>query len=102
MKNEPQFSNLIYQYFLLRIQFQYYQYGDTLPSIETLCREFNVSALSVKTALHRLRAEGYIDMQNGKLTTVVFHQPEEKRNAFIAQYFSQRWNGLSDLYASGN
>ncbi len=101
MHREPQFSNLIYEYFYLRIRFQYYKYGDTLPSIETLCHEFSVSALSVKTALRRLRGEGYIAMQNGKSTTVRYHQTEEERDAFISRYFSERWNALPDLYASG-
>ena len=48
------------------MHFQYYQYGDTLPSIDTLCREFSVSAQTVTTALQRLREEGYIDMHNGE------------------------------------
>ena len=50
MKTKLRVHNLIYQYFLLRMHFQYYQYGDTLPSIDTLCREFSVSAQTVTTA----------------------------------------------------
>ena len=50
MRNAPQFSNLIYDFFSLRIQFGYYRRGDTLPTIDTLCRQFSVSAQTVKTA----------------------------------------------------
>lgn len=61
MRSEQQYSNLVYDYFFMRIQFGYYQCGDYLPSIETLCQELDVSAQTVKTALQRLRAEGSMD-----------------------------------------
>ena len=32
MHNEPAYSKLIYEYFVLRFQFQYYKYGDKAPS----------------------------------------------------------------------
>ena len=69
MQNKQHFSNLIYEYFFLRIRFQYYECGDTLPSIDTLCDEFSVSSQTVKSALRRLRSEGYISMHNGRPTT---------------------------------
>ena len=68
MHNEPAYSKLIYEYFVLRFQFQYYKYGDKLPPIETLCRKFGVSPLTVKAALTRLQEEGYVSIQHGKCT----------------------------------
>lgn len=50
MQNEQQFSNLIYDYFLLRFRFQYYKYGDFLPPIKILCQQFCVSSPPVKAA----------------------------------------------------
>ena len=97
MKTELRVHNLIYQYFLLRMHFQYYQYGDTLPSIDTLCREFSVSAQTVTTALQRLREEGYIDMHNGRQTKVLFRQTGEEYEAFIRGFFSERLDASSDL-----
>ena len=97
MKTKLRVHNLIYQYFLLRIHFQYYQYGDTLPSIDTLCRAFSVSAQTVTTALQQLRAVGYIDMHNGRQTKVLFRQTEEEYKAFTRRFFSERLTAASDL-----
>lgn len=98
MQSEQQFSNLIYEYFLKRIQFRYYKYGDLLPSIDTLCREFSVSALTVKIGLQRLRAEGYIDMHNGRSTKVIFKQTQEESRQCANRYFSSRIKSFKDLY----
>lgn len=98
MRSEQQFSNLVYEYFLERIQFRYYKYGDYLPSIDTLCREFSVSALTVKIALQRLRAEGYIDMRNGRSTKVIFQQTPEEARVRADRYYSLRIKSFQDLY----
>lgn len=100
MVNEQHFSNLIYEYFLLRFEFGFYQFGDVLPPVETFCREFSVAENTVKIALRRLRTEGYIDMRGGRSTTVLFKQTELKRQDFISSYFSKRWDAYADLYAS--
>ena len=60
MEYEHQLSNLIYDYLLNRFRFGYYQYGDSLPTVDVFCRLFNVSAHPIWTALRRLRADGYI------------------------------------------
>ena len=70
MYNGQSFSDLIYQFYSMRIQFGYYTEGDTLPPIETLSRDFRVSTLTVKTALKQLRDEGYIITCGGKATKV--------------------------------
>lgn len=100
MQSEQQYSNLVYEYFLTRIQFRYYKYGDCLPSIDTLCRELSVSSQTVKAALKRLRAEGYIDMHNGRTTKVIFRQDKETSIQCILRYFSCRIQGFQDLYQS--
>lgn len=100
MQSEQQYSNLVYEYFLTRIQFRYYQCGDYLPSIDTLCRELSVSAQTVKIALQRLRAEGYIDMHNGRSTKVIFRQDPEQAKQERLRYLSLRAGGFKDLYLS--
>lgn len=100
MTNDTQYANLIYEYFFLRFHFQYYKFGDTLPPIDILCREFNVSAQTVKSALRRLRANGYISMRNGMYTRVIFKQTEQELTDFVLRYFSERWESYADLYAS--
>jgi len=98
LQSEQQYSNLVYEFFLARIQFRYYQYGDYLPSIETLCRELSVSAQTVKIALKRLRAEGYIDMHNGRSTKIIFRQDPTQAEQERLRYFSRRVRGFQDLY----
>lgn len=100
MHNDQHFSNLIYEYFLLRIQFQYYKYGDVLPPIDILCQEFNVAPLTVSAALRRLRTEGYISMRNGQSTKVIYRQSSQKCDDLLISYYSKRWHAFQDLYHS--
>ena len=100
MKNESQFSNLVYDYFLLRMKFGYYQYGDRLPSIDTISREFNLSVQTVKSALQRLRSEGFLSMHNGRNTTVLYQADQQAMEEFGIRYFSERWDAFLDLYQS--
>ena len=79
MEYEHQLSNLIYDYLLNRFRFGYYQYGDSLPTVDVFCRLFNVSAHPIWTALRRLRADGYIDMKNGRISKVIYKQTEQER-----------------------
>ncbi|WP_343209773.1 GntR family transcriptional regulator [Anaerolentibacter hominis] len=101
MNDNHQFSSLIYEYFLLRIQFGYYSYGDTLPTIDTLCREFSVGAQTVKAALRRLRTEGYISMYSGQTTRILFRQTEKERLYFVRSFYSHRREDFFDLYEAG-
>lgn len=100
MENKQHFSNLIYEYFLMRFRFGYYKRGDSLPLVDTLCQEFRVAENTVKSALRRLRTEGYIDMRGGHPTKVLFQQTEEEYQNFISSYYSKRRDAHSDLYAS--
>ena len=98
MEYEHQLSNLIYDYLLNRFRFGYYQYGDSLPTVDVFCRLFNVSAHPIWTALRRLRADGYIDMKNGRISKVIYKQTEQERRDVVIDYFSQRWTSYLDIY----
>ena len=100
MKNDTQLSNIIYEFFLMRFHFAYYGYGDTLPPIDTMCKEFSVAPETVKNALRTLRSEGYIDMHNGRLTKVVYRQTEIQRQEAVRTYFAARHAASIDLYES--
>lgn len=98
MEYAHQLSNLIYDYLLNRFKFGYYQYGDSLPTVDVFCRQFNVSVHPIWAALRRLRADGYIDMKNGRVTRVIYELTERERRNFIIDYFSRRWSAYLDLY----
>lgn len=99
MYNEPVYYNLIYEYFTLRFHFQYYRYGDMLPSVETLRRDFCVSAQTVKNTMKRLHAEGYITTDRLRYK-VIFQQSPKERNDFIRGFLSERTAAMSDLIQS--
>lgn len=101
MQNKQQFSNLIYDYFLLRFRFQYYKYGDVLPPIKTLCQQFCVSSRTIKAALQKLRSKGYISMHNGQMTKVLYKQSPQEFSTFIHRFYSERGDSLPDLFESG-
>lgn len=95
MYNGQSFSDLIYQFYSMRIQFGYYTEGDTLPPIETLSRDFRVSTLTVKTALKQLRDEGYIITCGGKATKVNTSHADP---ASAVRFLSARMDRFADFY----
>ncbi|MFR3752998.1 MAG: GntR family transcriptional regulator [Enterocloster sp.] len=100
MEYEHQLSNLIYDYLLNRFRFGYYQYGDSLPTVDVFCRLFNVSAHPIWTALRRLRADGYIDMKNGRISKVIYINRRSRSAGMVLSLiiFSQRWTSYLDIY----
>ncbi len=100
LRNEEHFSDLIYEFFLMRIRFQYYQYGATLPPVDLLSQQIGVSAETVKLALRRLRDEGYIDLRNGRQTRVIFRQSDAEAKAYAIDYFAKRMYSFQDLCQS--
>lgn len=94
------FSDLIYDYLVLRFRFQYYKSGERLPAIDALCSQFGVSSLTIKAALKRLQREGYISMHSGRCSTVLFRQSGGELDAFAIRFFSERRVAIPDLYQS--
>ena len=69
MKNPQSFvprHRAIYEILRGRIRSRYWKYGEALPSREVLCREFAVSAITIRTALRNLQQEGYIRSVRGR------------------------------------
>ncbi len=97
MHNEPAFSKLIYEYLVLRFRFRYYQCGDSLPSIDDMCRKFRVSPLTVKAALKRLEQEHYVSIRHGKCTKVTYEQSDEAYDKFKKDFFAAKIPMYSDF-----
>lgn len=89
-------ADIIYDYFTSRILFGYYLPGDQLPSINDICRQFQVSALTVRTALIRMREEGYIQTVERKRSIVIYRLGEHQEQRYRAVYLSRR-EGMSDI-----
>lgn len=100
MQSQHRYSNLIYEYLLMKIRFEYLKNGDTFPTIDTLCEKFAVANQTVKAALQRLRQEGYISTRSGKPTKVTFQQSEQERKEYAVRFFAQRKDAFTDLKES--
>ncbi len=86
MNKKHQISNLIYDFFVMRFQFRHYRYGVTLPSIDSICREFS------------LTTTGFIDMHNGRPTRVIFQQTEQAFHESVQSFYSKRTAAFPDLF----
>lgn len=100
MEGDKGFADLIYEYFVLRFHFQYFKYGDSLPKIDTLCEQFNVSSLTIKSAFKRLQNEGYISRSRGRSAQVLFRQSDNDLDHYAIRFFTERRAVISDLYQS--
>lgn len=89
-------ADIIYDYFTSRILFGYYLLGDRLPSISYICRQFQVSALTVRTALYRMHDEGYIKITERKRSTVIYRPDKQQGQRYRAAFLSRR-EGMEDI-----
>lgn len=66
MESSKLVSDELYEHMLLLIRNKEWNVGDKLPSENTISKEYNTSRVSVRTALHKLQALGYIVTKPGK------------------------------------
>lgn len=92
-------TDIIYDYFTSRIQSGYYVYGDRLPSISDICRHFQVSTLTVRTALYKMKEQHFIQTSERKAATVVYTPVKQSEQQYIG-YFLSRRDGMEDIARS--
>lgn len=90
----------IYQFYLTQIQFGFYGFGEKLPALEEVCKQFHTSLDTVKPAYHRLRREGYITIsQKAGAKAAVNYKPEEIEQK-IQTFYAEHKEALIDLVDS--
>lgn len=94
-------SDIIYDYFTSRIQSGYYVYGERLPSISNICRQFQVSTLTVRSALSKLKEQQYIETSARKAATVTYTPVKQSEQQYIG-YFLSRKDGMEDIARSAS
>lgn len=67
----------IYEILRGRIRSRYWKFGEALPPREALCREFSVSAITIRTALRNLRQDGYVRPVRGRGTFACWKKEQE-------------------------
>ncbi len=92
-------TEIIYDYFTSRIRFGYFEYGDRLPSINYTCRQFQISALTVRAAFSKMREEGYVETTERK-SSIVIYRPEEREERQDQASVLSRTEGMIDLCES--
>lgn len=89
-------TDIIYDYFHSRILFGYFLPGDQLPSVSYTCRQFQVSALIVRTAFARLREESMIETTERKGSTVTYRPGKEQGRQYRDSFLSRK-EGMEDI-----
>ncbi|MCC0762059.1 GntR family transcriptional regulator [Clostridioides sp. ES-S-0006-03] len=57
--------------------FGHYKKGQTLPSIETIYKQFRVAPQTARTALSKIQDAGYISIRV-KLTSIIISEQDEE------------------------
>ena len=60
MKTQSELNCLVYDFYVTRILFGYYSYGDSLPPMQKISEYFRLAVPTVRTALKLLEKEGIL------------------------------------------
>lgn len=74
---------------LNRIKSNEYKKGEKIPPELELCKDFNVSRTTVRTALNQLTLEGYLVRQQGKGTFVAEQKVKQTLSQTVKRYSDQ-------------
>ncbi|QQO10164.1 FadR/GntR family transcriptional regulator [Breznakiella homolactica] len=92
-------DDIVYDRLLANIQAGTWKSGEKIPSEPELCRMLNVSRISVRSAIQRLRAIGLVEVKQGKGTYVI--SPEEifsfSDSTQVLDLTEKEFNEINDL-----
>ncbi|MBU3876055.1 GntR family transcriptional regulator [Faecalicatena sp. AGMB00832] len=97
MEFKSDLSQIIYDYYVTRILFGYYKFGDTLPTISKISEYFQLSVPTVRTALAQLEKDRYICNMAPKAAKVVYKASQDALLQNISEYLQARKDGIQDI-----
>ena len=97
MKTQSELNCLVYDFYVTRILFGYYRFGDVLPAISKINAYFHLSVPTVRAALRFLEKDGYIKIAAPKPAQVTYKASENDFLRNISAYLSARKDGLEDM-----
>lgn len=97
MKPQSELYYLVYDYYVTRILFGHYKYGDILPAMPKISAYFHLSVPTVRKALALLEEENYIKIEAPKAATVVYRATADDYLRNIAAYLSTYRDGILDM-----
>ncbi|AUJ24013.1 GntR family transcriptional regulator [Virgibacillus dokdonensis] len=89
MKKNPSLHAYIKDELLNQIKANKYKPGDKIPTELELCKDFNVSRTTVRTALNQLTLEGYLVRHQGKGTFVADQKLKQTLTQTVKRYSDQ-------------
>lgn len=89
MERNQSLHTYIKEELLHRIKTNQYQPGEKIPPELELCKSFNVSRTTVRTALNQLTLEGYLVRQQGRGTFVADKKVKQALSQTVRRYSDQ-------------
>lgn len=89
MEKEQPLHSYIKEELLHRIKSNEYKVGDKFPTEHELCKHFDVSRTTVRTALNQLTLEGYLVRHQGKGTFVADQKVRQTLTQTVKRYSDQ-------------
>lgn len=99
MKDTQELYQIVYEHYADKIRFGLYREGDSLPTIEKISEQFNISVNTTRQSLINLERDGYVCLTRGRPAIVtVSYSDEECRERYI-EHFTARHDALDELRA---
>lgn len=90
MEPKNKLYQIIYDYYVTRILFGYYKFGDTFPTISKISELFQLSIPTVRTALTLLEKDRYIKNMAPKAAKVIYKASQDNLIQNISDYLQAR------------
>lgn len=99
MKDTQDLYKIVYEHYANKIRFGLYREGDSLPTIEKISGQFNISVNTVRQSLINLERDGYVRLTRGRPAIVTAAYSDEECRARYIEHFTARHEALEDLRA---
>lgn len=100
MERNTEVQQIVYDILLTQIESGTYHYMESLPTIETVSKQFHVSIDTTRAAYNRLKKEGYISLSKNIGAKVIVEHNKQEIAQHIHSYFALRKDALIDLSKS--
>ena len=97
MNSQTELYSFIYDYYITRILFGHYKYGDRLPAMPKISAYFHLSIPTVRKALELLEDKNYIKIEAPKAATVTYQATDDDYLRNIAAYLLTYKDGILDM-----
>lgn len=98
MSTDKRLFMKIYEVIVTDILNKRYKYGDFLPSLNELCKDFNAGRNTLRSVLILLEDRGFIETQRGRRAKVIFNINDESSKKLYELSIFERKDAYEDIY----